>query len=146
MSFVTVERYLDKETAKRDPTPLQDAFGHFSELLIRFPDSPYTADARARMVFIRERLASHEVEIARYYMKRHAYMAAANRCTDVLLHYQKTGAVADAVAVAPEELAHEDHEQQVRDAELEQVHEELVAVEVRRVVWRRRAWFQRGQR
>ena len=99
MSFVLVERYFDKETARRDPTPLQDAFKHFSELLIRFPDSPYTADARARMIFLRERLASHEIEIARYYMKRHAYMAAANRCTDVLLHYQKTEAVADAMAI-----------------------------------------------
>jgi len=99
MSFVMVERYFDKETAKRDPTPLSDAFNYFSELLIRFPDSPYTADARARMVFLRERLASHEVEIARYYMKRHAYMAAANRCTDVLLHYQKTKAIADAIAI-----------------------------------------------
>ncbi|ASP38928.1 outer membrane protein assembly factor BamD [Bacterioplanes sanyensis] len=102
LGFSFVERYLSDDVARRDPTPMRDAFAHFSELLIRFPDSPYTADARARMEFLRQRLASYEVEVARYYMKRHAFIAAANRCQDVLLHYQNTAAVADALAVMVE--------------------------------------------
>lgn len=105
MGFAFVERYLDKDTVERDPVPLRDAFNHFSDLLTRFPDSPYTADARARMVFLRERLAEHEMSVARYYMKRHAYMAVANRCENVVLHYQKTTAVADALALQAEAYA-----------------------------------------
>lgn len=115
LGFSLVERYLSDDIARRDPTALRDAFEHFSELLIRFPDSPYTADARARMEFIRQRLASYEVEVARYYMKRHAFVAAANRGQQVLLRYQNTPAVADALAVmveAYEELNMADERQQ----------------------------------
>ncbi len=102
MGFAFVERYVDTDMAQRDPEPLRDAFNHFSELLTRFPDSPYVADAQARMIYLRERLASHELVSARYYMKRHAYMAAANRCAKVIQHYQKTPAVADALAIQVE--------------------------------------------
>lgn len=102
MSYTFAERYMDAPFAERDPTPMRDAFDHFSELLQRFPDSPYTADARARMVYLRDRMASHEISVARYYMKRHAYMAAANRCASVLLNYQKTPSVADALAIQVE--------------------------------------------
>lgn len=102
MSYTFAERYMDTPVAKRDPTPMHDAFNYFSELLQRFPDSPYTGDARARMIYLRERMATHEIGVAQYYMKRHAYLAAANRCEDVLLHYQKTPAVADALAILVE--------------------------------------------
>lgn len=97
-----VVKYWLDGNANRDVTPLHDAFQYFSDLLIRFPDSPYNADARTRMVFIRERLASQQVEIARYYMKRHAYIAAANRCESVLVKYPRTAANADALALMVE--------------------------------------------
>lgn len=102
MGFSLVERRVNDGNARRDITPLRDAFNHFAELLKRYPNSPYVADARARMVYLRQRLASHDVEIARYYMKRHAFMAAANRCENVLEHYQRTPAVADALAIMVE--------------------------------------------
>ena len=102
MGFAFAERYFASNIAQRDPTPMQDAFNHFSDLLTRFPDSPYTADARARMVYLQQRMASHEIGVAQYYMKRHAYLAAANRCENVLLHYQKTPSVADALAIQVE--------------------------------------------
>jgi outer membrane protein assembly factor BamD len=102
MGFTLVERRLNSGNSKRDITPLRDAFNYFSDLLTRFPDSPYTADARARMIYLRQRMASHDVEIARYYMKRHAFIAAANRCENVLVHYQRTPAVADALAIMVE--------------------------------------------
>lgn len=102
MGFTFAERYFDHDVAQRDPTPLRDAFGHFSELLRRFPDSPYTADSIARMVFIKQRLASHEISVARYLMKRHSYIAAANRANNVMLHFQGTPAVAEALALQVE--------------------------------------------
>lgn len=101
MAFPFVERFSDDQV-ERDPTPLKDAFNYFSELLVRFPDSPYIADARARMVYIKERLAAHEISAIHYLMKRHSYMAAANRATGVLLNFQHTGSVAEALAMQVE--------------------------------------------
>ncbi len=106
MGFVFAERYFDHDVARRDPTPLRDAFAYFAELLQRYPDSPYTADARARMVYIKQRLASHEVGVARYLMKRHSFIAAANRANTVMLNYQGTPAVAEALALQVEAYSH----------------------------------------
>lgn len=102
LGFSFVERYLPHELARRDQTPLQDAFNHFADLLTRFPDSPYNADARARMVYLNERMASYELGVAQYYMKRHAFLAAANRAQLIMLNFQKTSAVADALAIQVE--------------------------------------------
>lgn len=102
MGFPFSERRFESDVARRDPTPLQDAFRYFSELLTRFPDSPYTADAHARMIFIKERLALHEIAVARYLMKRHSFIAAANRANGVLLNFQRTSAVAEALALQVE--------------------------------------------
>lgn len=102
MGFGLVERYFEHDVARRDPTPLHDAFYYFSELLTRFPDSPYTTDAHARMIYIKERLASHEITAARFLMKRHSFVAAANRATAVVQNYQRTPAVAEALALQVE--------------------------------------------
>ncbi|MEK9713459.1 MAG: outer membrane protein assembly factor BamD [Thalassolituus sp.] len=102
LGFAFVERYLSDTSDYRNPIPLQDAFAYFAELIQRFPDSEYNADARARMIYLRERLASYQINVAKYYMKRHAYLAAANRGEEVLMHYQKTDAVKDALAIMTE--------------------------------------------
>jgi len=102
LGFAFVERYLSDDTEYRNPVPLQDSFAYFAELIRRFPDSEYNPDARARMIYLRERLASYQINVAKYYMKRHAYLAAANRCEEVLMHYQKTNAVKDAMAIMTE--------------------------------------------
>ena len=54
------------------------------------------------MIYLRERLATYQINVAKYYMKRHAYLAAANRCEEVLVHYQKTASVGDALAIMTE--------------------------------------------
>ena len=48
-------------------------------MLARYPDSAYAADAKARMVQLRNLLARHEINVANYYFKRGAYVAATNR-------------------------------------------------------------------
>lgn len=102
MGFNFVERYFEHEVARRDPTPMRDAFHYFAELMQRFPDSGYVPDARARMVYIKERLASHEIAVARYLMKRHSFVAAANRATTVVENYQRTPSVPEALALQAE--------------------------------------------
>jgi outer membrane protein assembly factor BamD len=76
-----------------------DSFQDFAELVRRFPDSKYTPDARQRMLYLRNNLAKHEVNVARYYIKRGAYIAAVERCNYVIEHFQRTSAVEDALEI-----------------------------------------------
>jgi outer membrane protein assembly factor BamD len=92
-------RFLPTDHTSRDTSQSKEAFAEFSQLLARFPDSPYAADARARMIYLRNNLARHEVGVANYYLRRAAYMAAVNRGRYVVENFQQTPAVADALAV-----------------------------------------------
>ena len=102
LGFSFVERYTPSKQARRDPTAFRDAFNHFDELVRRYPDSQYNEDAQKRMVFLRDRLAQYEIGVGRFYMKRHAYLAAAQRGERVMLGYQGTSAVGDALALQVE--------------------------------------------
>jgi len=102
LGFSFVERYTPSEQARRDPTPFRDAFNHFDELVRRYPESQYNEDAQKRMVFLRDRLAQYEIGVGRFYMKRHAYLAAAQRGERVMLSYQGTSVVDDALALQVE--------------------------------------------
>jgi outer membrane protein assembly factor BamD len=92
-------RFLPNDETKRDTSQAKEAFAEFSQLLSRFPNSPYAADARARMVHLRNILARHEIVVANYYFRRGAYMAAANRGRYVVENFQRTPAAADGLVV-----------------------------------------------
>lgn len=92
-------RFLPGDETSRDISHAKEAFAEFSQLLSRYPDSSYAADARARMVHLRNLLARHEIVVANYYFRRGAYMAAANRGRYVVENFQQTPAVADALVV-----------------------------------------------
>jgi outer membrane protein assembly factor BamD len=81
-----------QDLTERDPKAAKDAFEAFRELVQRFPDSKYSEDARARMAYLVNALASHEVHVARYYLRRGAYVAAANRAQTALLTYPQAPA------------------------------------------------------
>ncbi len=83
----------------RDPKSTRESFAAFKELVTRFPESRYAADAMLRMRYLINALASHEVHVARYYMKRGAYLAAANRAQYAIRHYQQAPALEEAVFV-----------------------------------------------
>ena len=53
-----LERFFPQDSAERDPTAAHDAFRYFNELVQRFPDSKYAADARQRMLYLRPTVAS----------------------------------------------------------------------------------------
>ena len=63
------------------------SFSTFQDLVRRYPESEYVADARQRMVFLRNRLAQYENHVANYYIERGAYVAAVNRAKYALEHY-----------------------------------------------------------
>ncbi len=86
----------------RDPEPMREAAADFNRLVERFPDSDYATDARNRMVALRNNLAHHEIHVARFYMRRGAYVAAANRAKGVVENFQGTPAVPEALDVMAE--------------------------------------------
>ena len=85
------------DMSDRDPKSTRESFGAFREVVTRFPDSRYAADAMARMRYLVNALASYEVHVARYYMKRGAYLAAANRAQYAIAHYPQAPALEEAV-------------------------------------------------
>jgi outer membrane protein assembly factor BamD len=92
-------RFMPTDPTKRDTTQAREAFAEFAQLLSRFPNSAYAADAEARMVALRNLLARHEINVANYYLRRGAYLAAVNRGRYVVENFQRTPAVADGLAV-----------------------------------------------
>ncbi|MCZ6889105.1 MAG: outer membrane protein assembly factor BamD [Gammaproteobacteria bacterium] len=96
------DRFFAMDESKRDTSRLRDAFGYFSELVARFPDSSYAKDARQRMIYLRNVLAFAEVHVANYYMTRGAYVAASNRARLVVEEYSQTPAAPEALAIVIE--------------------------------------------
>jgi outer membrane protein assembly factor BamD len=90
---------LTPDMSDRDPKSTRESFNAFKEVATRFPDSKYAADAVARMRYLVNALASHEVHVARFYMKRGAFLAAANRAQYAIRHYSQAPAVEEAVFV-----------------------------------------------
>jgi outer membrane protein assembly factor BamD len=81
-----------QDMTERDPKAARDAFDAFKDLATRFPNSKYTPDAVARMNYLVNALASHEIHVARYYLKRGAYVAAVNRAQFALKTYPQAPA------------------------------------------------------
>ena len=90
---------VDQDLSERDPVAARDAFLAFKELVTRFPESKYAADSTARMKYLVNALASHEVHVAKYYLKRKAWVAAANRAKEVLKSYPEAPALEEALAI-----------------------------------------------
>jgi outer membrane protein assembly factor BamD len=97
-----IDRFLPTDTSQRDPGTARDALNNFEELIRRFPQSKYVPDARQRIIALRNNLAMYEVHVARYYMKRKAYVAVVNRASTVIEKYQRTPAVPYALLVLQE--------------------------------------------
>ncbi len=80
-------RIVKQDLADRDPKSARESFEGFKELVTRFPQSRYADDSRERMAYLVEALARHEIKVARYYLGRGAYLAAANRSQDALTQF-----------------------------------------------------------
>ena len=93
------DSFLPTDSSMRDIGEARGAFTTLTELLSRFPESPYAADARKRLVSLRNRLARAEIHVANYYFTRGAYLAAANRGRFVVENFQQSPAVPDGLAV-----------------------------------------------
>ena len=84
--------YTGQDQTERDPKSAREAFLAFKELTEKFPESKYSKDALQRMDYLVDALASHEIHVANYYMKRSAYVAAVNRTQYALKNYPQSPA------------------------------------------------------
>ncbi len=88
-----------QDLSERDQRASRDAYQAFKQLIDQYPASAYSADARLRMGYIVNSLASYEVHVARYYLRRGAYVAAANRAQGAVAEFSHTASVEEALAI-----------------------------------------------
>ena len=88
-----------QDLSERDQQASRDAYQSFRQLTERFPQSSYAEDARLRMNYIVNSLAAYEVHVARYYFRRGAYIAAANRAQAAVQEFQQSPAAEEALYI-----------------------------------------------
>lgn len=86
----------------RNQENAKQSFVAFKTFLEKFPESNYALDAQKRMIYLRNQLAAFEVKVAKYYLRRKAYVASLNRSKYVVESFQKSSFTADALAVMAE--------------------------------------------
>ena len=90
---------LPRDPSNNDPTSIIEAFEVFGLLIEKFPESEYADDAKLRMIYLRNELAEYEIKVAKYYMKRGAYVASANRAKYVIENYQGAEVMPEALFI-----------------------------------------------
>ena len=103
-----LERWFRADLSMRPPIDARKSFQAFQTLVERYPNSEYTADARQRMIFLRNRLAAYEVYVADYYLKRGVYVGAINRCKYAIENYDGAPQLRHALEIMSESYAHLD--------------------------------------
>lgn len=88
-----------QDMSERDQQASRDSYQSFRQLIEQFPQSTYAEDARARMSYIVNSLAAYEVHVARYYLRRGAYVAAANRAQQAVQEFQHSPSIEEALVI-----------------------------------------------
>lgn len=96
---------LGGDPDKRDTSFLEQSFTDFKLLIENYPDSVYAKDAQLHMVDIRNRLANYEINVAEYYLRRRAYVAASRRAEGVIQRFQGSDSVPRALEIMEESYA-----------------------------------------
>ena len=88
-----------QDLSERDQQASRDAYQSFRQLTEQFPESQYSDDARVRMRYIVNSLAAYEVHVARYYLRRGAYVAAASRAQQAVQEFQRSPSTEEALII-----------------------------------------------
>lgn len=88
-----------QDLSERDQQAARDSYQSFKHLAEQFPESKYAADAQLRMNYIINSLAAYEVHVARYYFRRGAYVAAANRAQQAVQEFRTAPAAEEALYI-----------------------------------------------
>lgn len=112
----TIQGWFNVDRSDRDPEFAMAAFKDFTYLVSSFPNSSYAADAKKRLIYLKNRIAQYELKVAQYYTKRGAYVAVINRVTQMLSLFPDTNATKAALLLmhnAYNELGLTDESQKV---------------------------------
>ena len=85
-----ISRFFGADTSRYDVTILRESFDDFSLIINKFPNSKYVKDSRNRLLYLKNKMASNELYIARYYRKRLAHVAAIERVKYMLENFEGT--------------------------------------------------------
>lgn len=88
-----------QDLAERDQQASREAYQSFKQLIERFPQSRFAEDSQIRLAYILNSLAAYEVHVARYYFRRGAYVAAANRAQKTVQEFQQSPSSEEALAI-----------------------------------------------
>jgi len=112
-----LERYVGLDMTQRDQAYVRQSFDDFAALIKRHPDSRYAQDAHKRMIYLRDGMAQSELNVALFYLRQGAYVAAANRAKVILETYDQSRQVGDALAVMVESYESLGQEKLAEDTE-----------------------------
>jgi outer membrane protein assembly factor BamD len=101
-----LEHLFRVDLTKRPPSTARKAFSAFRTVVEQYPKSEYAHDSLQRMLYLRNRLADYEVHVASYYLKRGAYVAAAQRAKGCVENFDGAPAVRDALVIMIESYDH----------------------------------------
>ncbi len=88
-----------QDLSERDQQAARDSYQSYKQLVEQFPQSLYADDARARMNYIVNALAAYDLHVARYYYRRGAFVAAANRAQAVVSEFQQSPSAEEALGI-----------------------------------------------
>jgi len=111
-----LDRVARIDSTQRDQSSSRQSFNDFAELIRRYPNSRYAVDARQRMVHVRNQLARHEINVAKFYLRRGAWVAAAKRGQYIIEFYPQSSYQGDALAVMAESYRRLGQEELSKDA------------------------------
>ena len=94
-----LHKWFPRDPAEVDQKALRESFNAFTALINKFPNSEYARDAHQRLVFIRNKMAEHEVMVAKFYIGRKAWVAAGGRANYILEYFNGTPSTEEALAI-----------------------------------------------
>ena len=94
-----VNKLTLQDISDRDINDLKKAFDAFSEVVNKFPNSKYSQDSTDRMTYLMNKIAEYDLHVARYYMKRKAFIAAINRAKNVYTNYPESIHLEEALVI-----------------------------------------------
>lgn len=94
-----LDSLFNVDMAERAPIDQRKAYTAFQQLMKRYPHTPYAHKARQWMVFVRNRLARHNLGIAQFYAAREQWVAAINRANIVVTRFPHTPSAKRAFAI-----------------------------------------------
>ena len=95
--LIAVSYYEQIEDVERDQAITRQALAALDELIRRYPESRYAADARLKVDLARDHLAGKEMTIGRFYQERREYIAALSRFENVVDNFDTTSHAPEAL-------------------------------------------------